>query len=88
MEQATSACFTFDSNVYFAKARRCRLSSSIDARKSGAMQCEALQFVWFFGVSQLDGSVAERSKALGLGSSPKGRGFESLHYHYFLPIFK
>lgn len=49
---------------------------------------EALQFVGFFCVSQLDGSVAERSKALGLGSSPKGRGFESLHYQYFLLIFK
>ena len=29
------------------------------------------------------GSVAEWSKALALGASPKGRGFEPHHYHTF-----
>ena len=31
-----------------------------------------------------EGSVAEWSKALALGASPKGRGFEPHHYHLFL----
>ena len=30
------------------------------------------------------GMVAEWSKALALGASPKGRGFEPHQYHYFL----
>ena len=30
------------------------------------------------------GVVAEWSKALALGASPKGRGFEPHQYHYFL----
>ena len=30
-----------------------------------------------------EGSVAEWSKALALGASPKGRGFEPHHYHLF-----
>ena len=30
------------------------------------------------------GIVAEWSKALALGASPKGRGFEPHQYHYFL----
>ena len=34
------------------------------------------------------GSVAEWSKALALGASPKGRGFEPHHYHLFLlPLY-
>jgi hypothetical protein len=33
-----------------------------------------------------EGSLAEWSKALALGASPQGRGFEPHSYHLFLDI--
>lgn len=52
------------------------------------MYCRA-RFLVIIIVDFLNGSVAERSKALVLGTSPKGRGFEShrCHWLFFANFF-
>ena len=41
---------------------------------------------WFGEEVGMEVEVAERSKALDSGSSPKGHGFKSRPLHFFIPL--